>query len=126
MFGAVSAIAVIEHVFDPYFVVGEINMVLKDGDIFVAQVPNIAYIKQRVKLLLGKLPVTSSPYNWKEIGWDGGHLHYFTMNKFCLLFESQGFHIDKKSGSGFFAKFRNWYPSLLTGDLFIKAIKLKK
>jgi ubiquinone/menaquinone biosynthesis C-methylase UbiE len=73
MFDAVTCIAVIEHVFDPYFVVGEVHRVLKDGGIFVAEVPNIAYIKQRVKLLLGKLPVTSSPYHWKEIGWDGGH-----------------------------------------------------
>lgn len=58
-----------------------------------------------------------------DIGWDGGHIHYFTMEKFCWLFTSQGFCIDKKSGSGFVAKFRNWWPSLLTGDLFIKVRK---
>jgi len=52
--------------------------------------------------------------------------NYFdTMNKFCWLFESQGFQIIIKSGSGFLAKFRNWHPSLLTGDLFIKEKKSK-
>jgi len=52
-------------------------------------------------------------------------MHCFTMDKFCWLFKSQGFQIIKKSGSGFLAKFRNWYPLLLTGDLFIKAKKSK-
>jgi len=55
-----------------------------------------------------------------DIGWDGGHIPYFTMDKLCWLFESQGFQIIIQSGSGVLAKFRNWYPSLLTGDLFIK------
>lgn len=82
MFDAVTCIAVIEHIFDLYFVVGEIHRVLKRGGVFIAEVPNIAYIKQRILLLFGKLPVTSSPNNWKEIGWDGGHLHYFTKKPF--------------------------------------------
>lgn len=122
---AIVCIAVIEHVYDIFSLVKEMYRVLRPGGYVVAEVPNIAYFKHRISLLLGKLPVTSSPHNWKEIGWDGGHIHYFTMDKFCWLFESQGFHIEKKSGSGFFAKYRNWYPSLLTGDLFIKAKKLK-
>jgi hypothetical protein len=67
--------------------------------------------------------VTSSPYNWEEVGWDGGHIHYFTMSRFCLLFSSQGFRIEEKSGSGFLAKFRNWWPAFLCGDLVIKAVK---
>jgi hypothetical protein len=39
---------------------------------FIAQVPNVAYIKQRVKLLVGNLPVISYPYNWKEIAMMDG------------------------------------------------------
>jgi len=123
-FDTIICMAVIEHVYDIFSLVKEIYRVLKPNGCVIAQVPNIAYFKHRISLLLGKLPVTSSPYNWEEIGWDGGHIHYFTMNKFCWLFESQGFQIIKKSGSGFLAKFRNWYPSLLTGDLFIKAKKV--
>ena len=89
------------------------------------QVPNIAYLKYRIQLFFGKLPVTSSPFNWKEIGWDGGHLHYFTKKTLSKLLEESGFKIVKVSGSGLFAQFRNWYPSLLTGDIIIKAQKLK-
>jgi methionine biosynthesis protein MetW len=125
MFDVATSIQVIEHVFDPYFVVGEIHRVLKKGGIFIANVPNIAYIKRRINLLLGRLPVTSSsyPYNWKEIGWDGGHLHYFTAKTFCRLLEESGFTVLKITGSGLFAKFRNFYPSLLTGDICVKARK---
>lgn len=124
MFDAVTCIAVIEHVFDPYFVVGEIHRILKNGGILIAEVPNIAYLPHRIHLLFGKLPVTSSPFNWKEIGWDGGHLHYFTKRTFCELLEECGFKILKVSGSGLCAKFRNWWPSLLTGDLIVKAKKI--
>lgn len=123
MFDAVTSVAVIEHVFDPYFVVGEIHRVLKPGGIFIGEVPNIAYIRQRIHLLCGKLPVTSSPYNWKEIGWDGGHLHYFTKKTFCRLIEESGFRILEVSGSGLLAQFRNYYPALLTGDICVKAQK---
>lgn len=122
-FDAVTAIAVIEHIFDPYFVVGEIHRVLKRGGDICVEVPNIAYLRHRLHLLLGKLPVTSSPHNWKEIGWDGGHLHYFTQRTFCRLLEECGFKILKVTGSGLLAKFRNFYPSLLTGDICVKAQK---
>jgi 2-polyprenyl-3-methyl-5-hydroxy-6-metoxy-1,4-benzoquinol methylase len=123
MFDAITCIAVIEHVFDPYFIVQEVLRLLKSGGIFVSQVPNIAYIRHRIHLFFGKLPVTSSPYNWKDIGWDGGHLHYFTQRTYCRFLEENGFSIIKVTGSGLFAKFRNFYPALLTGDICVKAKK---
>jgi len=124
-FDTVTCLAVLEHIFDTYFVLGEINRVLKNNGTLILQVPNIAYLKYRIQLFFGKLPVTSSPFNWKEIGWDGGHLHYFTKKTLSKLLEESGFKIVKVSGSGLFAQFRNWYPSLLTGDIIIKAQKLK-
>lgn len=122
-FDVITCIAVIEHVYDIFSLVKEMHRVLKPSGYVIAQVPNIVYLKHRVALLLGKLPSTSSPHNWEEIGWDGGHIHYFTMEKFCWLFESQGFKVEKRSGSGFLAPFRNWWPSLLCGDLVVKAVK---
>jgi len=122
-FDAIICIAVMEHVYDIFSLVKEMHRVLKPGGYVVAEVPNIAYLKYRIQLLLGKLPITSSPLNWQGIGWDGGHIHYFTMKKFCWLFEQQEFKVEKKTGAGFLAKFRNWWSSLLTGDLCIKVIK---
>jgi ubiquinone/menaquinone biosynthesis C-methylase UbiE len=123
MFDAVTSIAVLEHVFDPYYVVSEVYRILKPSGIFIAEVPNIAYVKQRIKLLCGQLHVTSTPKNWKEIGWDGGHLHYFTKKTFCGLLEDCGSKILKVTGSGLLGKFRNFYLSLLTGDICVKAQK---
>jgi ubiquinone/menaquinone biosynthesis C-methylase UbiE len=125
-FDTVTMIAVLEHLFDPFFIIKEINRVLKRRGLLILETPNIAYIKQRIKLLFGKLPITSSPYNWSEIGWDGGHLHYFTKETLCRLLKESDFKIIKISGSGLFAKFRNWWPSLLNGDLVVKAQKILK
>ena len=91
----------------------------------VIQVPNIAYIKQRLRLLLGILPTTSSRHNWSEIGWDSGVLHSFTKKTFCVMMESSGFKIHKVTGSGLFSNIRNFYPSLLNGDLCILSKKVK-
>ena len=123
-FDTIVCLATLEHVYDVYTLVKEIYRILKRGGDVIVEVPNIAYFKYRIKLLLGILPITSSPYNWEEIGWDGGHIHYFTLKKLCELFESQGFEITVKTGGGFFAQLRNWCPSLLTGDIILKARKL--
>jgi len=122
-FDTTICIATLEHVYNIYLLVKEIHRVLKPGGYVIVQVPNIAYLKYRIKLLLGILPVTSSPHNWEEIGWEGGHIHYFTLKRLCELFESQGFNIIEKTGAGLLAPLRNWWPSLLTGDIIIKATK---
>lgn len=106
-FDAITCIAVMKHIYDVFSLVKEMHRVLKPDGYVIAEVPNIAYLKYRVSILLGKLPATSSPYHWEEIGWDGGHIHYFTMEKLCWLFELQEFCIKEKTGSGFLAKFRN-------------------
>ncbi len=70
-FDAIICIAVIGHVYDIFSLVREIYRVLRSQDGYViAEVPNIAYFKHRISLLFGKLPVTSSPYNLQDIGWD--------------------------------------------------------
>ena len=110
---------VIEHVFDIYSLVAEFHRVLKPGATALFQVPNVGYLKHRVRLLFGKLPVTSSPHNCPEIGWDRGHFHYFTMNAFCGLLKHAGFDVVRRTGTGLMGSWRNWYSALLTGDLVV-------
>lgn len=122
---AINCVAVIEHVFEVFDLVKECYRVLKPCGEIVAEVPNIAYLRHRLKILVGVLPATSSPTNWPQIGWDGGHIHYFTMKEFCELFEWAGFRIRLKTGTGLLAGMRNWWPSLLCGDCAIVAQKPK-
>ena len=114
----VACVAVLEHLFDPIFLVSEISRTLVSGGYAIIQVPNIAYAKRRLSLLFGRLPLTSGAE-----GWDGGHLHYFTMGTLCDLLEKYNLRVVVRSGTGRFAYWRSWWTSFLCGDLLIKAIK---
>ena len=124
---AISAISVLEHVFDVYDFVRECKRVLRPKGELVIEVPNLAYIKHRVKLVLGHLPITSSPHGWADgYGWDGGHLHYFTKDAVTDLLTSEGFKVSKIMESRApFAKQRSYWASLLAGNFLIKSKKIK-
>lgn len=122
VFDTVTCLAVLEHVFNPYYVIREVNRVLITGGTLIVEVPNVAWLPRRLRLLFGKLPVTSDTEN----DWEVGHLHYFTIFSLCELFKHAGFKVVLKTGSGIFSKLRDWWPSLLTGNLIIKGIKLQR
>jgi SAM-dependent methyltransferase len=118
-FDAVSAVAVLEHIFDPYFSVGEIRRVLRIGGQLVLEVPNLAWLPRRVDVVLGHLPITGD-----EEGWDGGHLHYFTFATVRRLLEQYRFSIEYMGSTGIFPRLRNLWPTLLGGNVFVVARKL--
>jgi ubiquinone/menaquinone biosynthesis C-methylase UbiE len=117
-FSTVISVAVLEHIFDPYHLISECNRLLHHKGTLIVQVPNIAYLPNRMRLFFGLLPVTST-----EIGWDGGHLHYFTRSTLKKLFEDGGFEAVKITSTGIFVGIRKVLGSLLCGDILIVGIK---
>ena len=111
-FDVVTCLGVLEYIFDPLFTLKEIYKILKHRGKFVLEVPNIAFIQQRILLLFGGLPnVAPAP------GWQGGRLHNFNQTELCKLLDKVGFKVLSIKGSGFLCKIRNIKPSLLSGDL---------
>lgn len=118
-FDTVTAVAVLEHIFNPYHVMRECRRLLRQDGTLIVMVPNVAYLPNRIKLLFGKLPVTSNGID----GWDGGHLHYFTGASLQELFEDEGFRVVKCTCGGIFAGPRSFWGYLLGGDILVKGIK---
>jgi len=90
-FDTITAIAVLEHIFDPYHFMKECHRLLKPGGQLIVHVPNVALLGNRARLLIGKLPVTSGT----EGDYAAGHLHYFTKASLKKLFQEEGFKVTK-------------------------------
>jgi SAM-dependent methyltransferase len=125
-FSAVTMIMVLEHVFNVDHAVAEIARVLETGGVAVVQVPNIAYLKRRIELLLGRMPVTadSSDRDFTK-SWDGQHLHNFTLDSLKMVFSRYGMQIELCRCFGRLAGLRSRWPSLLGADLTVLARKVK-
>jgi len=103
----------------PQSVLFEISRILKPKGELILQVPNVSWGLNRIRVLFGKLPKTSS---FPGI-WDGGALHYFTHAKLKKALETAGFTIEVTSCSGILPQLRLFYPELLAADIIIKAKK---
>ncbi|MBA7640569.1 Ubiquinone biosynthesis O-methyltransferase [subsurface metagenome] len=120
-FDTITVVSVLEHVFDPYHLIRECHRLLCVGGCLIVQVPNVANAPNRMRLLIGKLPVTTD--NLEGEGWDGGHLHYFTRASLKKLFENEGFKVIKVTNGGIFARQRRVCGSLLGADILVVGIK---
>jgi len=118
-FSAVACMSMIQYLFDPEEFLREIARILSPSGSFVLEVPNMAYLPQRLRLLVGK-PIQTS---LSSLGIDGGNLHYFTVRTIKQLLRTAGFKIRRVTGSGVLAPLRSWWVSLLSGDIVILAEK---
>jgi len=117
-FQAVLCLAVMAQIFDPIHLVNEIYRVLAPGGELVISVPNVASFTNRLRILWGRVPVTSlAP------GWNGGQLHSFTLYDVTRLLETKRFTVLEKRGTGGMIWLRQWWLSLLSGDLIFKCRK---
>lgn len=116
-FDVVHAMMVIEHLYDPFHAFAELARVIKPGGIAFINLPNIASIRCRLALLLGRLPQTSTPDWFARNEWDGGHLHYFTVATVKQVAEFAGFELVAVEPVGRHAAIKKLRPQLLCHEI---------
>jgi len=122
-FDVVIAMMVIEHLFDPFHSFREAARICKDDGVIFINLPLVTSVKNRLRLLFGKLPKTSSQ-NWEVLEeWDGGHLHYFTIDKVRWLGEKYGLRLVKIYPVGRFFGLKKLFKSLLCNEVSFVFIK---
>jgi SAM-dependent methyltransferase len=119
----VVALMVIEHLFDPFHSFREVHRVLKPGGYALINLPLVTSWKNRLRLLFGKMPVTSR-HDWYTIGeWDGGHLHYFDLSSVARLAHDSGFTLVERYAVGKGVFLKNWFPGIFCAEI---SLLLKK
>ena len=116
------AMMLFEHLFDPWFCFSEVKRVLSPNGRAFINLPLVTGFKNRLRLLFGKLPITSVPYkSWKKQGhWDGFHLHYFNLSSINDLAKNNDLRIVGKTGVGKYIKLKNIFPNLLCSEISIE------
>lgn len=114
---------VIEHVVDIFACMEKVfNLLVPDG-LLITATPNFAYIRHRLKLLLGIFPSTSGKLEGFGIRtgemYDGGHLHYFTHRTLKTLYKKFGIEPIETIGFGRLGRLHNLRPSLLSGSILL-------
>lgn len=120
-FDIVTCFMVIEHVFDVFGAVKEISRLTAEGGTAVIEVPNAGYVKHLFSLLRGRVPRTGSqdyPFNERQ-GWDGQHLHYFTLRETREIFDRYGLRLVTHTSRGKYPTLRRLAPSLLYSSLIL-------
>lgn len=118
-FDTIICSEVLEHLVIPENALREVYRVAKSYAKIIFSVPNIGYVKNRIKLLFGKSPFEQGRFSANE------HLHFWTKESFRNLLEDNEFKCIKFRG-GFgpkVGKLSYYYPSLLSNTLYVITIK---
>jgi 2-polyprenyl-3-methyl-5-hydroxy-6-metoxy-1,4-benzoquinol methylase len=89
-FDCIIAADVLEHLSDPWSVVGALSGLLADRGVVIASIPNIRHYTTLCTLLFRK----HWPYRDRGIH-DRTHLRFFAQKNVEQLFVNAGFHIDR-------------------------------
>jgi 2-polyprenyl-3-methyl-5-hydroxy-6-metoxy-1,4-benzoquinol methylase len=91
-FEVVSLFDVLEHLSRPANVIGEIYRLLRPGGLFFLTLPNVANLRNRLRLLLGTSPHPDPIENWFNPAFFG-HYREMTMNELRRALPNFGFSI---------------------------------
>jgi SAM-dependent methyltransferase len=131
-FEAVIALDIMEHVLDVFGFLDHCHRILRPEGRLYLRVPNIAYLRHRLRLLFGRIPITASWFDtpgelgaWRDrYGWDGGHLHFFTIPILCKLLEESGFSVKRCRDPGSrMSALRTLCPNLMFANPLVVARK---
>lgn len=99
-FEIIFALEVIEHIYDTDFLISEIRRILKPGGILVVSTPNLASIKNRVRLLFNNYP------QYLEYSTAGaGHIHLYTSEVLLTQLSSHKLTVRSLTSANFLAPY---------------------
>lgn len=116
-FDTLIAMMVIEHLYDPFHAFGEAARVTKPGGDLFINLPNIAALKCRLQLLMGRMPITSNPQWFDMREWDGSHLHYFTVSEVRRIGALYGLELVNLRPVGRMAALKALRPTLFCHEI---------
>ena len=80
---------VLEHVFDPYALLKELKLKLRDGGVVVASIPNVRHLSVIINL------VVNGDFRYRDAGiMDFTHMRFFTKKSIIRMFKEAGYEID--------------------------------
>lgn len=81
--------------------------------------PLVTSLKNRLRLLAGFVPVTSISFDkwFDERGWDGNHLHYFSLAAIRRLAKACGLRVLDVRGVGSFHLLKSAWLSLSASEI---------
>jgi SAM-dependent methyltransferase len=92
---AILCLDVLEHLVDPWSVIGKLHRLLAPGGIVVASIPNVRHFRVLFPLLFqGRWDYTSSGL------LDRTHLRFFTKRSAIALMECSGLRVDAVGATG--------------------------
>ena len=101
-FSGVLAVELLEHLFEPQRAAAEFLRVLKPGGMLFVSLPNVAYWRRRLELLLlGRFDPLGDDLSIKE-PWRDPHIRFFTPKTLGRMLRASGFEADVHGYAGAF------------------------
>jgi SAM-dependent methyltransferase len=101
-FAGVLAVELLEHLFEPQQAAEEFRRVLRPGGLLFVSLPNVAYWRRRLELLLiGRFDPLGDDRSIEE-PWRDPHIRFFTPKTLHRMLTRAGFHAEVHGYAGAF------------------------